>query len=74
MRLDAPTKMTKPKKLSYEAVEAFKADLLAVCEKHGMTLEPYYIDHDAYDSEEGLNVVPITGDWDLYYVHNASAQ
>ena len=47
--------MIKQEKL--EKIEAFKKDILAVCAKHGLALEPYYIQYDEYDSETGLNVV-----------------
>lgn len=47
--------MTKAEKL--KRVEAFKADILAVCERHNMTFIPYHYE-DHWTREEGLEVCP----------------
>lgn len=63
--------MAKKRKLDYDAVEAFKAELVTVCLKHGMSLEYYHHQYDEYDSDEGFQVIPITGDWDLFEIKSA---
>lgn len=39
-------------------VDAFKADILRVCEQHGLTLSPWRVEYDEYDSDEGLEILP----------------
>ena len=56
--------MTKAEKL--KRVEAFKTDILAVCEKHNMTFIVYRYEDD-WTSEEGLEVCP----GEPYQVRNA---
>ena len=48
-------KMTKQEKL--DKVEAFKTELIAVCHRHGMYLEPMHEELDEYSSEDSLRIV-----------------
>lgn len=45
------------KKKKAEKVSAFTKDLVEVCLKHGMGLEPYYHVYDEYDSDNGIRIV-----------------
>ena len=61
--------MNKSEKLT--AIDAFKHEIMMVCKKHGLGLEPYTEEYDEFDSESGLYIIPLNSTRYVPYVEYA---